>query len=381
MAPEAWLGTMNRHSDQYSLALCYAELRTGRWPFPGRGMVEAMLAHLDRAPDLSPLPAAERQVVGRALAKKSGERFGNCTEFVQALQEALIREPGRPPTPISLSPLSCPGAGRAEQSPPVPMSSLAVATLAPAAGPRPGAGRDVPNAPAAPRAASPKWSSAAHRPNRWCVTLGLAVTALATLAGGGLLGWVLPSDARVVIESTNEPESPPPDFLPTVLRRDFGLTVEMRGGRRCGDGRIALEEGQEVEFRIEVQRDAYVGLWTVAPDGTIRQLFPNEFEPDHFVKAGQLRTVPNSQCVIEAEVSPGTEWVWAAASTAPWEELQGRREGPFLVFKLPQERAEAERQLRSLKVKLARKSDGIPVAVAEEVLAYRVSPRRQACQP
>src|SRR5207244_3455580 len=70
MAPEAWRGTMNRRSDQYSLALCYAELRTGRWPFPGRGMVETMLAHLDRAPDLSPLPAAERQVVGRALAKK-----------------------------------------------------------------------------------------------------------------------------------------------------------------------------------------------------------------------------------------------------------------------------------------------------------------------
>src|SRR5262249_36706327 len=52
MAPEAWRGTVNRQSDQYSLALTYAELRLGRPPFPSQGSVmEVMLAHLQSLPD------------------------------------------------------------------------------------------------------------------------------------------------------------------------------------------------------------------------------------------------------------------------------------------------------------------------------------------
>src|SRR5207249_1090102 len=33
MAPEVWNGKLSLHSDQYSLAVTYAELRTGRIPF------------------------------------------------------------------------------------------------------------------------------------------------------------------------------------------------------------------------------------------------------------------------------------------------------------------------------------------------------------
>jgi hypothetical protein len=101
------------------------------------------------------------------------------------------------------------------------------------------------------------------------------------------------------------------------------------------------------------------------------QLFPNEFEPDHLIRAGRPRTVPSGDYVIEATVSGGTERVWVVASTEPWDEPQGRREGPFVIFKTVQERRNWEGQLRGLLVKPAPKG-----GVATDVQTYRVWPRR-----
>src|SRR6185295_11247676 len=56
-APETWAGNVGPASDQYSLACTYAEMRFGRAPFTGSGLMEYMLAHRDRKPELSSLPA------------------------------------------------------------------------------------------------------------------------------------------------------------------------------------------------------------------------------------------------------------------------------------------------------------------------------------
>ena len=47
--------------------------------------------HLQRTPDLSPLPEAEQQVLRQALAKDPGDRFKSCREFVQALERTTPR--------------------------------------------------------------------------------------------------------------------------------------------------------------------------------------------------------------------------------------------------------------------------------------------------
>jgi hypothetical protein len=146
-----------------------------------------------------------------------------------------------------------------------------------------------------------------------------------------------------------------------------------------------LDEGQEVAFQIQVEKDAYVGVWTVDAEGAITQVFPNEYERNHRLRARGLRTVPSpdhmpkdQDYVIEAIPSARTEWVWVVASTEPWDELKGRQKGPFLVFENAQERPEGERQLRGLRVKLiARRGK---VFVAEKVLPYRVSPRPGPCR-
>ncbi len=90
MPPENWQGKVSLHSDQYSLAFAYAELRTGRRPFSGsRSMAEVMLAHLNEVPDLQPLGEHEQRVLLKALAKNPADRYPTCLEFAQALDECL----------------------------------------------------------------------------------------------------------------------------------------------------------------------------------------------------------------------------------------------------------------------------------------------------
>src|SRR4029077_15694388 len=58
MPPEVWQSKLHLHSDQYSLALTYAELRMGRRPFQGSNLMELMRDHLEGDPDLEGLPEA-----------------------------------------------------------------------------------------------------------------------------------------------------------------------------------------------------------------------------------------------------------------------------------------------------------------------------------
>ncbi len=95
MAPEVWRGRVSAHSDQYSLAMSYAELRLGRWPFRSTDMMNVMLDHVERLPDLEPLEEDEKAVLLRALAKDPEQRYPTCTDFVQALEQVLARELGR----------------------------------------------------------------------------------------------------------------------------------------------------------------------------------------------------------------------------------------------------------------------------------------------
>lgn len=89
MAPEVWKGRMSPQSDQYSLAMAYAELRMGRAPYASQSFAEVMHAHLTSVPDLRTLDQTERRVVAKALAKSPKDRFDTCTEFMSAVERSL----------------------------------------------------------------------------------------------------------------------------------------------------------------------------------------------------------------------------------------------------------------------------------------------------
>jgi serine/threonine protein kinase len=84
-APEACLGRLSPSCDQYSLAIVYQELLTGTLPFKGKNPQQLMMQQVEQPPDLEELPAADRHVVARALAKEPQQRFASCSAFVEAL--------------------------------------------------------------------------------------------------------------------------------------------------------------------------------------------------------------------------------------------------------------------------------------------------------
>jgi serine/threonine protein kinase len=105
MAPEVWQGKVSVHSDQYSLAVTYYEMRFGRRPFPGVDPYKLGMQHLRDDPDLTGAGGRETRVLLRALSKEPGERFPNCSSFVDALVEATRPLPPLPekfPWPLTI---------------------------------------------------------------------------------------------------------------------------------------------------------------------------------------------------------------------------------------------------------------------------------------
>ncbi len=89
-SPEVFQGNISPHSDQYSLAIVYMELLTGQMPISGKNPRQLMLQHVQGEPELSPLPEADRAAVARAMAKRPGDRFPSCTDFVHALESGQV---------------------------------------------------------------------------------------------------------------------------------------------------------------------------------------------------------------------------------------------------------------------------------------------------
>lgn len=139
-APEFLQGKTSSHSDQYSLAISYCELRGGRLPFAG-APAQVVTGHLMGEPDLSMLPSAERRAVARALAKDPEQRWPSCRAFVAALTvtaDEVAPEPAPPPPlpraaprPRVVSPRPRAAAGRGrrpEVAEPAPAAAPAATT-------------------------------------------------------------------------------------------------------------------------------------------------------------------------------------------------------------------------------------------------------------
>jgi len=89
-APVALAGKPGITSDQYSLAMVYAALRTSTLPYP-RGANPAEMMELVRRGELdfSKLPRPERRVVTKATAMDPEKRWPTCSYVVRALGVAL----------------------------------------------------------------------------------------------------------------------------------------------------------------------------------------------------------------------------------------------------------------------------------------------------
>jgi serine/threonine protein kinase len=96
-SPEAVRGQpVSPQSDQYSLAVTYCELRTGKTPYPNGSPSLVYTAKETGKYDLSLIRKGPvRAVLQRALAKPPSDRFSTCTEFVHELEAAERRTTGK----------------------------------------------------------------------------------------------------------------------------------------------------------------------------------------------------------------------------------------------------------------------------------------------
>lgn len=90
-APETFTDKVSKHSDQYSLAIVYCELVSGRRPFAGKNVRQLAMQHQYEAPDLSMLQEGDRAVLNQALAKDPSRRFPSCQAFIKALSPTIVQ--------------------------------------------------------------------------------------------------------------------------------------------------------------------------------------------------------------------------------------------------------------------------------------------------
>jgi hypothetical protein len=187
LAPELFRGTADPRSDQYSLAMAYAELRLGRRLLHGVNLVELMLEHLEKTPDLSGLPDAEQRVILKALSKEPEDRYPSCLALVRALEQAATALPrfvaaagapahptGKtspqahiaPPAPPGQWPAMPPGTGGRASETKLPRGTV------------PAAVSGWHSARSAPAAKAPDWRPPGRRNWGWLVVLLLAVLAV-----------------------------------------------------------------------------------------------------------------------------------------------------------------------------------------------------------
>lgn len=88
-------------TDQYCLAVTYAELRSGRLPYAEVTPAAIIRSKVDGTLDLSALQASEAKVLGKALHLDPSRRFQSCTEMVRALQAAARSAADSAPVPIA----------------------------------------------------------------------------------------------------------------------------------------------------------------------------------------------------------------------------------------------------------------------------------------
>jgi hypothetical protein len=85
-SPETFDGWVSRFCDQYSLAIVYQELLTGKRPFAANNVHQLIMQHVNGKPDLEALPPEDRESIARALSKKPDDRHQCCMDLVRGLR-------------------------------------------------------------------------------------------------------------------------------------------------------------------------------------------------------------------------------------------------------------------------------------------------------
>jgi hypothetical protein len=87
--------------------------------------------------------------------------------------------------------------------------------------------------------------------------------------------------------------------------------------------------GELAVVHFFVSQPAYVYIFDIDPQGTVRQIFPNAYSPDAYVTAGQHVLPDKPTYQLRVTPPPGTETLQIVASPTPLSFPQGEANNPF----------------------------------------------------
>jgi serine/threonine protein kinase len=346
MAPEQGTGgTVGPAADVYALGGILYFLLTGRAPFVGASVHE-VLHHVFTRPPTPPrnldesIPEDLEKICLKCLEKEPEKRYPSAGAFAAALTDF----------------------SRTEVDPKLARSAV----------------RPVKPAP------SPD-ETVAHKPRRTFSRAAVALVGLVVLAAAGVGAvltydkwgsWLGATPAQANADKSDKKDGEKKDtggaapevMMPPMTRHDFQLKVEIADLRPGDDGVVRVIEGLPVAFRITADEDAYIGVWTVRPDGTVeRRLFPNKWETNNKIRKGETRIIPDPDekgYDISPAASDKPETIRVIATSDRRPDIDGELEEGFQFFK---SNAARQRLTRGLRTMVLREKDK---HVAEAELKY-----------
>lgn len=72
--------------------------------------------------------------------------------------------------------------------------------------------------------------------------------------------------------------------------------------------------GEKIKISFQASRDSFVTLYNYDTEGRVKIVFPNQYSPHNFVRAGQIHSVEG---LIDPHTRPGMEYIQGFATTRP----------------------------------------------------------------
>lgn len=76
--------------------------------------------------------------------------------------------------------------------------------------------------------------------------------------------------------------------------------------------RATYEAGERIEVFFEASQDSFVRIYGYDSEGRVKILFPNQYSPHDFVRAGETRSIEG---IVDVDAKPGMEYIQGFAIT------------------------------------------------------------------
>jgi len=78
------------------------------------------------------------------------------------------------------------------------------------------------------------------------------------------------------------------------------------------EGRATYQAGERIVILFQASQDSFVRIYSYDSEGRVKIIFPNQYSPHDFVRAGETRSIEG---IIDANTTPGIEYVQGFATT------------------------------------------------------------------